>query len=180
MTKSTRRVKNQPGTKKITVSRKSKVLLELDVKEAGSTIEWGFETECRDIGFGFLYKDSDNNKDPTVELIPKQRIDTHFSSEMGMFLCEKPGKSFCFTIAFDLNTLSNLHSYINITRNPVLFLELIGKRAVSLVSDCCSEKPSHTVRESHPFSTMCRHGKCAVMYARKSEDFLRPFASTQK
>ncbi|GFR01433.1 SEC14-like protein 2 [Trichonephila clavata] len=105
MTKSTRRVKNQPGMKKITVSRKSKVPLELDVKEAGSTIEWEFETECRDIGFGLLYKESDNNKDPTVELIPKQRIDTHFSSEMGMFLCEKPGK---YILMFD-NSYSWIH-----------------------------------------------------------------------
>ncbi|GFU26438.1 SEC14-like protein 2 [Nephila pilipes] len=98
MTKSTRKIKNLPGVKKITVSRKSKVPLELDVKEAGSTIEWEFETECRDIGFGLLYKESDNNKAATVELIPKQRIDTQYSSETGMFLCEKSGK---YILLFD-------------------------------------------------------------------------------
>lgn len=98
MTKSTHKLKNQPGMKKITVSRKSKVPLELDVKEAGSTIEWEFETECRDIGFGLFYRDSDNNMSQTVELIPKQRIDTQYSSETGMFLCEKSGK---YILMFD-------------------------------------------------------------------------------
>ncbi|KAF8790822.1 SEC14-like protein 2 [Argiope bruennichi] len=91
MTKNTHRLKGLPGVKKLTVSRKSKMAIELTVVEAGSVIEWEFETENKDIGFALFFKESACNKTEGTELIPKQRIDTNFQSETGMFLCEKPG-----------------------------------------------------------------------------------------
>ncbi|GBM70790.1 SEC14-like protein 2 [Araneus ventricosus] len=91
MTKNTHRLKGQQGVNKLVVSRKSKMPIELNVMEAGSVIEWEFETESKDIGFALFYKESANNKSEGAELIPKQRIDTNFQSETGMFLCEKPG-----------------------------------------------------------------------------------------
>ncbi|GBN38869.1 SEC14-like protein 2 [Araneus ventricosus] len=90
-TKNMHRLKEQPEARKLIVSRKSKMPIELSVVEAGSVIEWEFETESKDIGFALSYKESANNKSEGVELIPKQRIDTNFQTETGMFQCEKPG-----------------------------------------------------------------------------------------
>ncbi|CAL1270056.1 unnamed protein product [Larinioides sclopetarius] len=91
MTKNPHHLKGQPEARKLIVSRRSKIPIELNVAEAGSFIEWEFETENKDIGFALLYKESANNISCGAELIPKQRIDTNFQTESGMFQCEKPG-----------------------------------------------------------------------------------------
>ncbi|GIY75919.1 SEC14-like protein 2 [Caerostris extrusa] len=105
MTKSVNRLKDQPTAKRLIVSRKSKTPIELEVDESGSTIEYEFETDSKDIGFGLFYKETANNKCECVELIPKQRIDTHLSSETGLFLCDKAG---IYMLMFD-NTYSWIH-----------------------------------------------------------------------
>ena len=89
MTKSSRRLSTQPGVQKINVSRMSKVCINLEVTEPGSVIEWEFETEGRDIGFGLLYKASQGGT--IKELVPNQRMDTQLVSEAGMYQCEWPG-----------------------------------------------------------------------------------------
>ena len=81
---------NEPGIRKLTISRMSKTQLTLNVAETGSHIEWEFETKSRDIAFSLLYKPNhiDNR---IIELIPKQRVDTNVAAEVGTFKCEKPG-----------------------------------------------------------------------------------------
>lgn len=81
---------NEPGIKKLTISRMSKTQLTLNVTEAGSHIEWEFETKNRDIAFSLLYKPNyiDNRM---KELIPKQRVDTNIAAEDGTFKCDEPG-----------------------------------------------------------------------------------------
>ncbi|KFM72119.1 SEC14-like protein 4, partial [Stegodyphus mimosarum] len=74
MTKSSNRLSSQPGVKKLSVARLSKVCIELNVEEAGSLIEWEFETENRDIGFVLLRKENNSNDCTPKELIPEQRI----------------------------------------------------------------------------------------------------------
>lgn len=89
MTKSARRLSNEPGVQKLNVSRKSKLCVNLEVPDPGSLIEWEFETEGKDIGFGLLYKASQGGT--IKELVPNQRMDTQLVSETGMFQCEWPG-----------------------------------------------------------------------------------------
>ncbi|XP_035214971.1 SEC14-like protein 2 isoform X2 [Stegodyphus dumicola] len=106
MTKSSNRLSSQPGVKKLSVARLSKVCIELNVEEAGSLIEWEFETENRDIGFVLLRKESNSNDCTPKELIPEQRIDTHMATEAGMYQCDRPGT---YILVFD-NTYSWFHS----------------------------------------------------------------------
>ncbi|GBL81272.1 SEC14-like protein 2 [Araneus ventricosus] len=91
---SNRRLCHQPGVKKLHVSRMSKVNVTLDVEEPGSHIEWEFETENKDIGFGLYFQSIDTlqeKQDKLKELIPKQRVEAHMACETGMFQCEIPG-----------------------------------------------------------------------------------------
>ncbi|KFM68619.1 SEC14-like protein 2, partial [Stegodyphus mimosarum] len=104
LTKSTKSLSKSPGVKKFIVTRFSSVDIKFEVKEIGSFIQWEFETKCRDIGFGLYLKTSKENK--LIELIPKQRIDTSFESETGMYKCEKAGT---YILTFD-NTYSWFHS----------------------------------------------------------------------
>lgn len=93
MAKKTKRLSSEPGVQKVTVARMSKVNLNLNVVEPGSLIEWEFETEGKDIGFGLLYKDSSETN--AKEVVPNQRVDTQMVSEVGMFQCELPGTCKC-------------------------------------------------------------------------------------
>ncbi|GFQ70593.1 SEC14-like protein 4 [Trichonephila clavata] len=88
---STRRLCYQPGVKKLHVSRMSKVNVTLDVEEPGSHIEWEFETENKDIGFGLYFQSEDSLQNKLKELIPKQRVEAHMACETGMYQCEIPG-----------------------------------------------------------------------------------------
>lgn len=99
---STRRLCYQPGVKKLQVSRMSKVNVVLDVDEPGSLIEWEFETENRDIGFGLYFQSEDSVQKKPRELIPKQRVEAHVACETGAYQCEFPGT---YILMFD-NTYS--------------------------------------------------------------------------
>lgn len=87
---SARRLSTQDGVQKLTIARKAKVNLNLNVEEPGSKIEWEFETAGKDIGFGLLYRGSDC-KDDAEEIVPSQRIDTNVDSEVGSYQCQYPG-----------------------------------------------------------------------------------------
>jgi len=95
--KKTDTLANKQGVEKLTVTRMSKTQLTLNVLEAGSYIEWEFETKVRDIGFALYYKQSHLDT-KLKDIIPKQRIDTAMSSETGMYKCTKPG---IYVIEFD-------------------------------------------------------------------------------
>ncbi|GBN48111.1 SEC14-like protein 2 [Araneus ventricosus] len=84
-----------PGVRKMTVTRFSKETLTFEVKEANSFLEWEFETKSKDIGFGVYFKETDSK---IIEVIPKQRIDTYYGPETGVYKCEKPGT---YIVAFD-------------------------------------------------------------------------------
>ncbi|KAG8189378.1 hypothetical protein JTE90_021881 [Oedothorax gibbosus] len=86
-----RRLRNQPDVTKLHVPRMSKVEVSLDVEEPGSCIEWEFETENRDIGFGLYYQCDESLKSKPKELIPSQRVDAHMNCETGLYQCGKPG-----------------------------------------------------------------------------------------
>lgn len=117
LTKSCNRLSKQPGVQKLTVSRKSKANVILDVVMPGSSIEWEFETAARDIGFKLLYK-TPNCDAAMKELVPNQRIDTQLISEAGMYRCEWPGT---YILVFD-NTYSWIHQkeiyYKAAVKNP--------------------------------------------------------------
>lgn len=99
---SDRRLCYQPGVKKLQVSRMSKVNVVLDVDEPGSCIEWEFETENKDIGFGLYFQSIDAIQGKPKELIPKQRVEAHLACETGMYQCDIPGT---YILMFD-NTYS--------------------------------------------------------------------------
>ncbi|KFM60422.1 SEC14-like protein 2, partial [Stegodyphus mimosarum] len=96
--RSSKQFSQLPGIKKYTITRMSKIELIMTVTEPGSYIEWEFETKSKDIGFSLLYKEDNMDNSKVKELIPKQRIDTYMSSEMGMYKCERPG---IYIIVFD-------------------------------------------------------------------------------
>ncbi|GFT55145.1 SEC14-like protein 2 [Trichonephila clavipes] len=91
---SEKRLFNSPDAKKITVTRFSKHELTFEVKEAKDCyLEWEFETINKDIEFSIHFKDksSENSKKESIELVPKQRINTHYEPEKGLLRCEKTG-----------------------------------------------------------------------------------------
>ncbi|GFU50065.1 SEC14-like protein 4 [Nephila pilipes] len=88
---------------KLIVARSSKEEINFEVSKVGSILEWEFETKNRDIGFSLYLKE--NELEDRVELIGKQRIDTCYDTEKGLFKCEKLG---IYTIVFD-NTYSWIH-----------------------------------------------------------------------
>ncbi|KAG8190658.1 hypothetical protein JTE90_001267 [Oedothorax gibbosus] len=104
MQKNKRTLASVHGVKTLNVSRFSKSDIRYEVDKSGSFLEWEFETKNRDIGFGLYFKESEGSK--TIELIPKQRMDTDYEPEVGMYKCEKPGT---YIIVFD-NSYSWIHS----------------------------------------------------------------------
>ncbi|GFS66589.1 retinal-binding protein, partial [Nephila pilipes] len=74
---------------KLTVTRFSKEEISFEVAIAGSYLEWEFETENRDIGFCLLFRK--NAFEESVALVPKQRIDTCYEPEKGLFKCDEVG-----------------------------------------------------------------------------------------
>ncbi|GFT49346.1 retinal-binding protein [Nephila pilipes] len=74
---------------KITVTRFSKEEINFEVTEAGSYLEWEFETKDRDIGFSLNFRRNDFEE--PVALVPKQRIDTCYEPEKGLFKCDEIG-----------------------------------------------------------------------------------------
>ncbi|XP_055931695.1 SEC14-like protein 2 [Argiope bruennichi] len=106
------------GVKKIILTRFSKETINLEVKEANSFLEWEFETKNKDIGFGVYFKENDSN---IIELIPKQRIDTYYGPETGVYKCEKPGT---YIVAFD-------NSYSWLYQKEVYYkIRMIGPNSV--------------------------------------------------
>ncbi|GFT82402.1 retinal-binding protein [Nephila pilipes] len=81
---------------KITVTRLSKEEISFEVTEADSYLEWEFETKDRDIGFFLNFRRNDFEE--PVALVPKQRIDTCYEPEKGLFKCDEIG---IYTLVFD-------------------------------------------------------------------------------
>ncbi|GFQ83767.1 SEC14-like protein 4 [Trichonephila clavata] len=94
-----------PDAEKLIVMRFSKEEKYFEVKEPGSFLEWEFETKNKDIEFVIYFKENFSEKSNLVELIPKQRIDTCYKPEKGLFRCDKPGT---YVVVFD-NSYSWLH-----------------------------------------------------------------------
>lgn len=87
-----------PDAEKLIVTRFSKEEKYFEVKEPGSFLEWEFETKNKDIGFVIYFKENFSETPNLVELIPKQRIDTCYKPEKGLFRCDKPGT---YIVVFD-------------------------------------------------------------------------------
>ncbi|GFY58421.1 SEC14-like protein 2 [Trichonephila inaurata madagascariensis] len=104
--KSINSLEKSPNVKKITLPRASFSEVIVDVEEAGSLIEWEFETKTRDIGFGLFYKEMDGDEERVVEIVALRRLETDDFSETGMYKCEKVGE---YVILFD-NSYSWLRS----------------------------------------------------------------------
>ncbi|CAL1296152.1 unnamed protein product [Larinioides sclopetarius] len=98
MHKSVNSLEKSPGVKKITLPRASFNEVTVEIEEAGSIIEWEFETKTRDIGFGLFYKDIDGEEEKMTELVELQRLETEDFSEVGMYKCDKKGE---YVILFD-------------------------------------------------------------------------------
>ncbi|CAL1296162.1 unnamed protein product [Larinioides sclopetarius] len=104
--KSEKTLAKSPEAKKLIVNRFSKESIFFEIKESDSYLEWEFETKNRDIGFGLYFKESHENDSKPMELLPKQRIDTTFGSEVGIFKCEHKG---VYIVVFD-NSYSWIYS----------------------------------------------------------------------
>ncbi|CAL1291867.1 unnamed protein product [Larinioides sclopetarius] len=96
--KSVNSLEEGPGVKKITLPRASFNEVTIEVEEAGSIIEWEFETKTRDIGFGLFYKDIEGEEEKMIELVELQRLETDDFSEVGVYKCDKSGE---YIILFD-------------------------------------------------------------------------------
>lgn len=83
----------------ISIEYKAVHLIEIHVAKENSLLEWEVETEDSVIGIGLLYLSKIRNPDedeelyPAEEVLPTEKITCHQVSEIGSFLCEKPG--FC-------------------------------------------------------------------------------------
>ncbi|GBO07256.1 Retinal-binding protein, partial [Araneus ventricosus] len=91
---------------KITLKPFSNEEISFEVKVKNSYLEWEFEIMKGDIDFSLKFRPEISENLESVELIPKQRIDTSNESEKGCFKCERIG---IYTIIFD-NSYSWLHS----------------------------------------------------------------------
>ncbi|GBN11880.1 SEC14-like protein 2 [Araneus ventricosus] len=88
--------------------------ISFEVKEANSNLEWEYDIKSKDIDFSLLFKGE--TLEP-VELIPKQRTDTCYETEKGLFKCEKIGT---YTMVLD-NSYSWIYPkevYIRAAINP--------------------------------------------------------------
>lgn len=91
------------NAKTLTVAQKSECCIEVQVKRKNSLLLWEFQTEKYDIGFGVLYKNSDNNNCKLEEIIPIEKIESCMIPEQGQLRCLKAG---IYILKFD-----NTHSY---------------------------------------------------------------------
>lgn len=98
MQKSKKTFYQEPGVKKLYVTRFSSESISFDVVESGSYLEWQFETKNRDIGFSIYYKEKSWDDSELVEIIPKHRFDTCIEPETGVYKCEKVGT---YVMVFD-------------------------------------------------------------------------------
>ncbi|GBN35607.1 hypothetical protein AVEN_174296-1 [Araneus ventricosus] len=99
---------------KLTIPPLCKKEISFEVKEANSNLEWEYDIKSKDIDFSLLFKGE--TLEP-VELIPKQRTDTCYETEKGLFKCEKIGT---YTMVLD-NSYSWIYPkevYIRAAINP--------------------------------------------------------------
>ena len=94
-----RRLSTDTDLTKISVEKKSVYPVEFTVSEAGSTLQWEFQTENYDIGFSVWFRPEGGIAE---ELVPLQRVNCHLVPEDGMIICDKPGKckDMCFSFSF--------------------------------------------------------------------------------
>ncbi|GFU07698.1 retinal-binding protein [Nephila pilipes] len=74
---------------KITITRFSKEEISFEVTVAGTYLEWEFETKNKDICFSLSFRK--HAFDEPVTIVPKQRIDTYYEPEKGLFKCDEVG-----------------------------------------------------------------------------------------
>ncbi|GFS67841.1 SEC14-like protein 2, partial [Nephila pilipes] len=91
---------------KLIITRLSKEEWSSEIKEAGSYLEWEFETKSKDIAFAVYFQEKSPNGSKPIEVIPKQRIDTCYEPEKGFLKCDKAG---IYVVVFD-NTYSWMFS----------------------------------------------------------------------
>ncbi|GIY89645.1 retinal-binding protein [Caerostris darwini] len=103
-----KKLKEAEEARKVTVARLSKEAVTFDVWKAGSCLEWEFQMEDwdKDIEFALYFKRDSPGDSESVEVVPKQRINTCYEPEKGYFLCQTEGT---YTIVFD-NSYSWLHA----------------------------------------------------------------------
>lgn len=82
-----------------TVNKGGTLSVEKEVPMAGSALRWEFKTEDYDIGFAVYRKQEDGS---LVEVVPKQRVNSHLVPEDGQLMCTEPGT---YVVTFD-NTFS--------------------------------------------------------------------------
>ncbi|CAL1281316.1 unnamed protein product [Larinioides sclopetarius] len=92
-------------SEKVSIKPFSKEEISFEVKEENSELEWEFEIKNRDIDFSMYFKEAIMKESQALELIPKQRVDTFYETEKGLFKCEKIGT---YTLVFD-----NSYSWAN-------------------------------------------------------------------
>ncbi|GFT95674.1 retinal-binding protein [Nephila pilipes] len=108
-------LKEEEGVSCIKVPRLSYRLVNINVPEVNSTVEWIFETSTNDIAVGY-YIQKENGED-LEELLSPERVSSHLVPESGTFICERPGT---YALRFD-NTYSWLSSkkvFYKIQVNP--------------------------------------------------------------
>ncbi|GFX13407.1 SEC14-like protein 4 [Trichonephila clavipes] len=96
--KSEKTLSTLPGVKKLSITRFSKVELTFEVMEPNSYLEWEFETKDRDIAFAVYFQEKTSKQSKPIEILPKQRIDTYYEPETGMYKCQKAGT---YIVVFD-------------------------------------------------------------------------------
>lgn len=99
-------LKNDPNAKRITVEYKSRFIVEKEVLEPNSILQWDFQTLDYDIRMGLCFRREE--KSNSEEIIPAHRVDSHLFPESGSFMCEKPG--ICKYHSYYFYCLSQLHS----------------------------------------------------------------------
>ncbi|GFY69284.1 SEC14-like protein 2 [Trichonephila inaurata madagascariensis] len=92
--------------KKLIITRLSKEEWTSEVKEEGSYLEWEFETKSKDIAFAIYFQEKSSNGFKTIEVIPKQKIDTCYEPEKGFLKCDRAG---IYVVVFD-NSYSWIYS----------------------------------------------------------------------
>ncbi|GFY71426.1 retinal-binding protein, partial [Trichonephila inaurata madagascariensis] len=96
--KSEKTLSTLPGVKKLTITRFSKVELTFEVMEPNYYLVWEFETKDRDIAFAVYFQEKTSKKSKPIEILPKQRIDTYYEPETGMYKCQRAGT---YIVVFD-------------------------------------------------------------------------------
>lgn len=83
-----RRLSIDQNMTSVVVEKKAELPIEFQVIEPGSVLQWEFQTEDYDIGFGVYCKPEDGEQ---KELIPIQRVNCHLVPEDGMVVCDTAG-----------------------------------------------------------------------------------------